>query len=208
MSCHKLGPVHQAVRPSHLNHLPLRRWSELSAVSVLTGKKQTKFKETWKKDKYLMQPDRKYGSVSCSHARVKCEALNDVWITYNQELLSKMTVLVKGGFKASTGGWTSAGSSCENIPNIEPVKPLLSAAEKLTLWIIQGVDVHLHVWTNVCWKKANTQSASYSRPRTSFSLTSGCCSTGQPGGCPASSSSSSWPHHCITTFLNLRVFLR
>lgn len=51
-----------------------------------------------------MQPDIKYGSVSCSHARVKCEALNDVWITYNQELLSKMTVLVKGGVKASTGG--------------------------------------------------------------------------------------------------------
>lgn len=46
MSCHKLGPVHQAVRPSHLDHLTLRRWSKLSAVSVLTGKKQTKFKET------------------------------------------------------------------------------------------------------------------------------------------------------------------
>lgn len=35
-----------------------------------------------------MQPDMKYGSVSCSDARVKCEALDDVWITpeaYNQE---------------------------------------------------------------------------------------------------------------------------
>lgn len=95
VSCHKLGPVHQAVRPSHLNHLTLRRWSKLGAVSVLTGKKQTKFKETWKEDKYLMQPDMKYGSVSCSDARVKCEALDDVWITpeaYNQELLCNMTV--------------------------------------------------------------------------------------------------------------------
>lgn len=44
-----------------------------------------------------MQPDMKYGSVSCSDARVKCEALDDVWITpeaYNQELLCNM--IVKG----------------------------------------------------------------------------------------------------------------
>lgn len=38
MSCHKFGPIHQAVCPSHLNHLTLRWGSKLSTVSTLTDK--------------------------------------------------------------------------------------------------------------------------------------------------------------------------
>lgn len=38
MSCHKFGPIHQAICPSHLNHFTLGWGSKLSTVSVLTEK--------------------------------------------------------------------------------------------------------------------------------------------------------------------------
>lgn len=47
MSCHKFGPIHQAVCPSHLNHFTLGWGSKLSTVSVLKHMLQSSEREIY-----------------------------------------------------------------------------------------------------------------------------------------------------------------